>query len=94
MKFNLSDKCCSLIMLHCTFSNFANKMYTKFIANIFNITYLNCTSFHFPHFGGWEEKGEFEMPEMKAGVTRTTRERKAFLVLEETRRSEVHSAPC
>lgn len=43
---------------------------------------------------GGEEKGEFEMPEMLAGVTRTTMERKAFLVLEETRRSEVHSVPC
>jgi len=50
--------------------------------------------FIFLILGGGEEKGEFEMPEMLAGVTRTTMERKAFLVLEETRRSEVHSAPC
>lgn len=44
-------------MLHYAFSNLANKMYTKFIANIFNITYLNCMSFHFPHFGGWGGEG-------------------------------------
>lgn len=50
--------------------------------------------FIFLILGGGEEKEEFEMPEMLAGVTRTTMERKAFLVLEETRRSEVHSAPC
>lgn len=50
--------------------------------------------FIFLILGGGEEKEEFEMPEMLEGVTRTTMERKAFLVLEETRRSEVHSAPC
>lgn len=69
-------------MLHCTFSNFANKMYTKIIANIFNITYLNCMSFHFPHFGGcggeggiWNARDEgrsYKDNRGEEGISRTT----------------------
>lgn len=61
MKFNLSDKCCSL-MFHCAFSNSANRAYTKFIGNTFNIICLNCTYPSFPGFGDRKEKGKIEMP--------------------------------